>query len=64
VDALVAGYKHGKTMKELAAEFGINRVTLSAQLRRANVPLRQTEFRLEHTTRRVGRLAGSLSATT
>jgi DNA-binding transcriptional regulator LsrR (DeoR family) len=49
VDALVVGYKHGKTMKELAAEFGINRVTVSAQLRRANVPLRQAGFRLEHT---------------
>jgi hypothetical protein len=37
----VAGYETGKTMKELAAEFGINRVTVSAHLHRANVPTRR-----------------------
>jgi hypothetical protein len=37
VDALVTGYQSGKTMKELAAEFGINRVTVSGHLRRAAV---------------------------
>jgi transposase-like protein len=36
----VAGYKIGKTMKELAAEFGINRVTVSKHLRRAGVAVR------------------------
>jgi len=52
VDALVAGYKHGKTMKELAAEFDINRVTVSAQLRRANVRLRQAAQSAEASRRR------------
>jgi len=41
VDALVAGYEAGKTMEQLAAGFGINRVTVSAHLRRAEVPLRR-----------------------
>lgn len=29
VDALIAGYQAGRAMKELAAEFGINRLTVS-----------------------------------
>jgi len=41
VDALVAGYQSGRTMKELAAEFGINRRTVPAHLRRAGVPIRR-----------------------
>lgn len=40
VDALVAGYGAGRSMKELAIEFDINRLTVSAHLRRAGVPLR------------------------
>jgi len=40
VDALVAGYKAGRTMKELAAEFGIHRVTVSRHLRRTGVAVR------------------------
>jgi DNA-binding CsgD family transcriptional regulator len=35
VEALVAGYHTGKTMKELAAEFGINRLTVSTHDRAA-----------------------------
>jgi hypothetical protein len=41
VDALVAAYQSGRTMKELAAEFGINRRTVPAHLRRAGVPIRR-----------------------
>jgi DNA-binding CsgD family transcriptional regulator len=41
VDALIAGYQSGRTMKELAAELGINRLTVSAHLRRAQVTTRQ-----------------------
>jgi hypothetical protein len=41
IDALIAGYEAGKTMKDLAVEFGINRLTVSAHLRRAGVPLRR-----------------------
>jgi transposase len=37
----VAAYEAGKSIKELAAEFGINRNTVTAHLRRANIPLRQ-----------------------
>lgn len=41
VDALVAGYEAGKTMNELAAEYGIHRVTVSSNLRRAGTSLRR-----------------------
>jgi len=41
VDALVAGYETGKTMEVLAAEFGIDRRTVSTHLRRAEVPVRR-----------------------
>jgi DNA-directed RNA polymerase specialized sigma24 family protein len=41
VDALVASYQAGKTMKELANDFGINRNTVSAHLHRADIALRQ-----------------------
>ncbi|MGH3926416.1 MAG: hypothetical protein ACRDTT_26730, partial [Pseudonocardiaceae bacterium] len=41
VEALVAGYQAGKTMKELAAEFGINRLTVSTHVRRAGVRTRR-----------------------
>jgi hypothetical protein len=34
IDALIAGYEAGKTMKDLAVELGINRLTVSAHLRR------------------------------
>jgi DNA-directed RNA polymerase specialized sigma24 family protein len=37
VEGLIAAYDAGKTMKELAAEFDINRLTVSAHLRRASV---------------------------
>jgi hypothetical protein len=37
VGALIAGYNAGKTMKEMASEFDINRLTVSAHLRRASV---------------------------
>lgn len=39
--ALVAGYGAGKTMKELAAEFGISRQTVSTHLRQAGAPIRR-----------------------
>jgi len=42
VDALVAGYEAGETTKELAAEYGIHRVTVSSHLRRAGIPLRRS----------------------
>ena len=41
MDALVAGYEAGTSMKELAAEFGINRLTVSSHLRRTGVPIRR-----------------------
>jgi hypothetical protein len=41
VDAMVAGYRSGKLMKDLATEFGIDRRTVSAYLHRAEIPLRQ-----------------------
>jgi len=47
VDALVAGYEAGRTMKELAAEYGINRMTVSAHLRRAGAALRRPGLNAE-----------------
>jgi DNA-binding CsgD family transcriptional regulator len=41
VEALIAGYRSGKTMKELASEFGIDRRTVSTHLRRAGVSSRR-----------------------
>jgi DNA-directed RNA polymerase specialized sigma24 family protein len=41
VDALIAGYQSGRTMKELAAEFGVNRLTVSGHLHRAKVTVRR-----------------------
>jgi len=41
VDALVAGYGAGRTMKELAGEFGIDRRIVSSHLRRAEVLARR-----------------------
>jgi hypothetical protein len=41
VDALIAGYQSGKTMKELALEFGMDRRTVSTYLRRAEVAVRR-----------------------
>jgi len=40
VEALVAGYRSGSSMVELAAEFGIDRRTVSGHLRRAGVARR------------------------
>ena len=42
VEALVTGYEAGKTMKELAVEFDINRLTVSSHLRREAVQIRRT----------------------
>ncbi len=53
VDELVAGYKAGRTMRELAAEFGINRMTVSAHLRRARAPLRRAGLSAEQTAKAV-----------
>jgi DNA-directed RNA polymerase specialized sigma24 family protein len=41
VEALVTGYGAGKTMKELAAVFGVSRQTVSTSLRRASTPIRR-----------------------
>lgn len=41
VDALVDGYLSGQTVYELAAEFGIERRTVSAHLHRRGVPIRR-----------------------
>jgi len=43
----VAGYKADKTMKGLAAEFGINRLTESAYVHRADVPIRRAGLGLQ-----------------
>jgi uncharacterized protein (DUF433 family) len=49
VKDLVAGYEAGKSMKELAAEFGIDRRTAATYLRRSTVALRRIGLRPEHT---------------
>jgi DNA-binding CsgD family transcriptional regulator len=41
VDALVDGYPGGQTVYELAAEFGIERRTVSAHLHRRGIPMRR-----------------------
>jgi DNA-binding transcriptional ArsR family regulator len=41
VDALIAGYRAGRTMEEIGAEFGIDRRTVSTHLRRAGVSSRR-----------------------
>jgi DNA-directed RNA polymerase specialized sigma24 family protein len=41
IDALVDGYLAGQTVYELAAEFGIERRTVSAHLHRRGVPMRR-----------------------
>lgn len=41
VDALIEGYLAGRTVYELAAEFGINRRTVSEHLHRRRVPMRR-----------------------
>ena len=41
IDALVDGYLAGETVYELAAEFGIERRTVSAHLHRRGVPMRR-----------------------
>jgi transposase len=38
---LVDGYRSGKTMKELASDFGIHRNTVSAHLTEHGVPVRR-----------------------
>jgi DNA-binding CsgD family transcriptional regulator len=38
---VIAGYRSGRTMKELATEFGIDRRTVSAHLRRAGIAARR-----------------------
>jgi DNA-directed RNA polymerase specialized sigma24 family protein len=40
LESLVAGYEAGKTVKELAASFGIDRNTVSRRLRQAGVTVR------------------------
>src|SRR5262245_5040177 len=41
VDALVAAYEAGNSMKKLAAAFGVHRNTVKAHLRRADVQIRR-----------------------
>lgn len=50
----MAGYATGKSMKELAVEFGINRVTVSSYLRQAQVPLRRVGLSTEQAVEAVG----------
>ena len=40
VDLLIAGYRKGKPMHELAGDFGIARQTVSLTLKRNRVPMR------------------------
>lgn len=40
VEALVAAYRGGLTMRDLARAFGVHRVTVSAHLRQHGVPIR------------------------
>lgn len=54
VDALVAGYEAGKTMNELAAEYGIHRVTVSSNLRRAGTTLRHPGLNAEQIAEAAG----------
>ena len=42
-EALVAGYQAGRTVRELAKEFGFHRETVSIALARAGVPRRYHE---------------------
>ena len=42
VDQIVTAYEAGKTVYELAAEYGCHRVTISAALKRQGVALRHT----------------------
>jgi DNA-binding CsgD family transcriptional regulator len=46
---VIAGYRSDKTMKELAAEFGIDRRTVSTYLRRAGVAVRRGGLDREQT---------------
>jgi hypothetical protein len=41
VEVLTAGYRAGRSMQELAGEFGIDRRTVSTYLRRAGVVVRR-----------------------
>jgi len=41
IATLVAAYRSGKTMKELASEFGIHRTTVSSHLTEQRVPVRR-----------------------
>jgi DNA-directed RNA polymerase specialized sigma24 family protein len=41
IAALVEAYQSGKTMKELASEFGIHRTTVSSHLNEHGVPVRR-----------------------
>jgi hypothetical protein len=47
--ALVGAYEAGKSMKDLAPEFAINRVTVSNHLRRAKIAIRQVGLAPEQT---------------
>jgi len=50
VDLLVAGYRKGKTVYELAADFGIARQTVSLILKRNGVPMRMQGLRDDQRT--------------
>jgi transposase-like protein len=41
IDRLVEGYPGGSTIKELARQFGVHRVTFSLLVKRAGVPARR-----------------------
>jgi IS30 family transposase len=44
IDRLVEGYRSGSTMKELARQFGVHRVTVSLLVKRAGVPVRRASL--------------------
>jgi hypothetical protein len=54
LDALIARYQSGCTMRELSAEFGIDRRTVSTYLRRAGVAVRRGGLDQEQTIEAAG----------
>jgi IS30 family transposase len=64
VDQLVAGYRAGKTVRQLAADLGVNRQTISRHLKAAGVQLRFRPLTAEQIERAAPLYAeGGLSGT-
>jgi DNA-directed RNA polymerase specialized sigma24 family protein len=47
---MLAAYRTGRTMKELATEFGVSRQTVAAHLRRAKAPVRRRSLSQKQAT--------------